>query len=148
MPTGSAWWTSTVDYPLNIGGKPFNSWPAFIPVIFETTILFAAFSAGLGMLALNRFPEPYHPVFNVERFRENASREGFFLCIEASDPKFDRQSTRAFLEGSLPHINRLLRESVDEAVADAEVVVIGHDDERFARDAEWQAQGKLVHRLV
>lgn len=95
-----AWWTSTIDYPLNIGGKPFNSWPAFIPVIFETTVLFAAFSAGLGMLALNRFPEPYHPVFNVERFRESASREGFFLCIEAADPKFDRESTRAFLESS------------------------------------------------
>lgn len=95
-----AWWTSSIDYPLNIGGKPFNSWPAFIPVIFETTVLFAAFSAGLGMLALNRFPEPYHPVFNVERFRENASRDGFFLCIEAADPKFERESTRSFLEGS------------------------------------------------
>jgi len=92
-----AYWTSTIDYALNIGGKPFNSWPAFIPVIFETTVLFAAFSAGLGMLALNRFPEPYHPVFNVESFRTKASRDGFFLCLEATDPKFDRDASRAFL---------------------------------------------------
>lgn len=90
-------WTSTVGYPLNIGGKPLNSWPAFIPVIFETTVLFAAFSAGLGMLALNRFPEPYHPVFNVESFRAKASRDGFFLCLEASDPLFDRERSREFL---------------------------------------------------
>ncbi|MCM2270711.1 MAG: DUF3341 domain-containing protein [Thermoanaerobaculia bacterium] len=91
------WWTSTVAYPMNIGGKPFNSWPAFIPVIFETTVLFAAFSAGLGMLALNGLPEPYHPVFNVERFRAKASRDGFFLCLEASDAKFDREASRSFL---------------------------------------------------
>jgi len=97
---GLAFWTSAINYPLNIGGKPFNSWPAFIPVIFETTVLFAAFSAGLGMLALNRFPEPYHPVFNVERFCATASRDGFFLCIEATDPKFDRESARQFLTES------------------------------------------------
>lgn len=95
---GLAFWTSTIDYPLNIGGKPFNSWPAFIPVIFETTVLFAAFSAGLGMLALNGFPQPYHPVFNVESFRARASRDGFFLCLEASDPRFDREASRRFLE--------------------------------------------------
>jgi len=97
---GLAFWTSTIDYPLNVGGKPPNSWPAFIPVIFETTILFAAFSAGLGMLALNKLPEPYHPVFNVESFRRKGSRDGYFLCIEASDPKFDPSGTREFLAGT------------------------------------------------
>jgi len=93
-------WTSAIDYPLNIGGKPFYSWPAFIPVIFECTVLFAAFSAGIGMLALNRLPEPYHPVFNIESFRERASREGYFLCIESNDPRFDRSSTRDFLSST------------------------------------------------
>ena len=91
------YWTSTIDYPMNVGGKPYNSWPAFIPVIFECTILFAAFFAGIGMLALNRLPEPYHPVFNVEAFRRKASRDGYFLCIEATDPRFDREATRRFL---------------------------------------------------
>jgi hypothetical protein len=95
-----AFWTSTIDYPLNIGGKPFNSWPAFIPVIFECTILFAAFSAGIGMLVLNRLPQPYHPVFNVESFREKVTREGYFLCIEAEDAKFERATTREFLVAS------------------------------------------------
>ncbi len=92
-----AYWTSVIDYPMNVGGKPFNSWPAFIPVIFECTILFAAFSAGLGMIALNRLPEPYHPVFNVASFRDRASRDGYFLCIEARDARFDRDRTRDFL---------------------------------------------------
>ena len=91
-------WTSTVGYPLNIGGKPLNSWPAFIPVIFETTVLLASFSAGLGMLALNGFPEPYHPVFNVESFA-TASRDRFFLCIESRDPKFDLEEVRELLRG-------------------------------------------------
>jgi hypothetical protein len=92
-----AFWTSTIDHPLNIAGRPFNSWPAFIPVIFETTVLFASFSAGIGMLALNRLPEPYHPVFNVERFAKSASRDGFFLLIEARDPKFHEDETRSLL---------------------------------------------------
>ena len=92
------YWISTTAYPLNIGGRPFNSWPAFIPVIFETTVLFAAFSAGIGMLMLNRLPEPYHPVFNVDRFTE-ASRAGYFLAIAEEDPKFDAAATRGFLEG-------------------------------------------------
>ena len=94
---GLAYWTSAIDYPLNVGGKPYNSWPAFIPVIFECTVLLASFSAGIGMLALNRLPEPYHPVFNVESFRARGARNGFFLCIEATDPKYDAAGSRAFL---------------------------------------------------
>lgn len=95
---GFQYWVSVIAYPLNIGGRPLNSWPAFVPVTFETTILFAATAAVLGMLALNGLPMPYHPVFNVKRFKL-ASRDRYFLAIAASDPLFEPDETRRFLEG-------------------------------------------------
>jgi hypothetical protein len=92
------YWTSVIDYPMNIGGRPYNAWVNFIPPAFETTILFASFAAVIGMLVLNGLPRPYHPVFNVQRF-ERASQDAFFLVIEAGDPQFDLEATRAFLTG-------------------------------------------------
>jgi hypothetical protein len=85
-------------YPLNIGGRPLVSLPAFIVPAFETTILVAALTAVFGTLALCGFPQPYHPVFNVKRFRERGSQDGLFLCVEAADPKFDRERTRDLLQ--------------------------------------------------
>src|SRR5262245_37404754 len=98
---GLEYWSSVLAYPMNIGGRPFHSWPSFIPVAFETTILGAALFAVLGMLALNGLPMPYHPVFNAPRFAL-ASRNRFFLCIEARDKKFDREATQEFLESLEP----------------------------------------------
>jgi len=95
------WYSAVINYPLNIGGKPLFSWPAFVPITFELVILFSAFSAVLGMLGLNGLPMPYHPVFNVPSF-EMASRNHFFLCIQADDPLFDRDETRRFLESLGP----------------------------------------------
>ena len=95
------WWINNVSYPINIGGRPLNSWPSFIIVTFEMTILFSGLSAVFGMLALNGLPMPYHPVFNVPRF-EAASRDKFFLVIFSSDKHYDGIRTRKFLEGLNP----------------------------------------------
>ena len=95
------YWIHVINYPLNIGGKPFHSWPSFIVVTFEMTILFGGISAVLGMLALNGLPMPYHPVFNVSRFAM-ASKDRFFLIVFASDKKYDDEKTRQFLESLNP----------------------------------------------
>lgn len=95
------YWCDAVDYPINVGGRPYHSWPAFIVITFEMTILFGAISALLGMLALNGLPMPYHPVFNVPRF-VMASKDRFFLIVFSSDKKYDPAGTRQFLESLQP----------------------------------------------
>lgn len=92
------WFSSVIHYPLNVGGKPYHSWPAFIPITFELTVLGAAFAAVFGLLGLNGLPMPHHPVFNVPAFAL-ASRNRFFLCIQSDDPQFEPAAVRQFLEG-------------------------------------------------
>ena len=95
------YWMNGVNYPVIVGGKPPHSWPAFVPITFEMTILFGGISAVLGMLALNGLPMPYHPVFNVPRFAM-ATKDRFFLIVFSTDPKYNPATTRAFLESLAP----------------------------------------------
>jgi hypothetical protein len=95
-------WISTVAYAHNVAGRPMNSWPSYIPPTFECTVLLASLTAVIGMFALNGLPQPYHPVFNVDEFAARGSRDRFFLVIEAVDPLFDLEITRAFMHDLLP----------------------------------------------
>jgi hypothetical protein len=94
---GLQYYCQVVSYALNIGGRPIASWPAWVVPSFETTVLFSAFAAVIGLIVLSGLPQPYHPVFNVPRFALAASRDRFFLCVEAEDPKFDLDATRELL---------------------------------------------------
>ena len=98
---GMQWYAGAEFYPLNIGGRPMNPWPNYIVITFEVTVLLSAFTAGLFMLARNGLPRPYHSIFNTPGF-ERASRDGYYLCVESIDPRFDEAAVRAFLEGTGP----------------------------------------------
>ncbi len=98
---GLQYWINCISYPLNIGGKPYQSWPAFIVPTFELTILFAGLCGVFGMFALNGLPMPHHPLFNVDRF-SLVTRDKFFLCVEAADPNFDLEDTERFMRSLQP----------------------------------------------
>lgn len=98
---GMQWYSAVVDYPVNVGGRPLHSWPAFVPITFELTVLFAAIAGLIGMLWLNGLPKPYHPVFNAPQFKL-ASQTRFFLCIEANDPLYRANDVRQFLSEQTP----------------------------------------------
>src|SRR5215813_5682749 len=95
------YWINCISYPLNIGGKPWQSWPAFIVPTFELTILFAGLCGVFGMFALNGLPQPYHPLFHIDQFSK-VTRNRFFLCVEAIDPKFDLVGTQQFMQQLKP----------------------------------------------
>lgn len=95
------WYAMAVDYPLNVGGRPFHSWPSFVPVTFELTILIAALSGVLGLFLAIRLPRPHHPIFNAPDF-ERASDDRFFLCLESDDPHFALDAARQFLAERMP----------------------------------------------
>jgi hypothetical protein len=98
---GMQFFCNVIDYPINIGGRPLFSWPMYFPIMFELTVLLSAFAAVFGMIGLNGLPRPYHPLFNVQEFLK-ASRDTFFLSIEATDPQFDLSKTKSFLESLHP----------------------------------------------
>jgi hypothetical protein len=105
---GFEYWSSVISYPINVGGRSLNSWPAFIPVTFELTVLGASIFSVVGMIALNKLPQPYHPVFNVERFAAHASTDRFYLCIESRDPKFNlAETSRLLQELHASHVNEV-----------------------------------------
>ncbi|MGH6853779.1 MAG: DUF3341 domain-containing protein, partial [Methylocella sp.] len=95
---GFQYWVCVISYPENIGGRSLNSWPAFIPVTFELTVLGASLFAVFGMLAMNKLPQPHHPLFNVDRFQKHASVDRFYLCLQADDPKFNMSDATRFLK--------------------------------------------------
>lgn len=100
---GLEYWVHNIEYPMNVGGRPKFSWPSFIPVAYECTILLAGLTAAFAMLAFNGLPRPNHPVFNTPNF-EMASQTSFFLCVEGTDPKFDHAEVKRLLE-SLGAVN-------------------------------------------
>ena len=102
------WFSATIHYPIIVAGRPFNSWPSFMPIVFELTVLIASFAAVFGMLGLNGLPRPHHPIFNAPGFAL-ASRSRFFLCIQSNDPLFDPDETRAFLQGLDPKTVSIVR---------------------------------------